>query len=120
MSSVQGQRIQANCKIIWGDDSEYDLDAESDDYINYTCFVRKDYGTSFGPPLTMTGLCYTREGAWAELDRRLKLWARQVQRGTPMTRDEHLEIFGGPRGKYRHILSICMDAFEKSKGTKHA
>ncbi|KAH9203590.1 hypothetical protein DL95DRAFT_472248 [Leptodontidium sp. 2 PMI_412] len=29
MTAAQGERIQANCKIIWGD-GDYDLDVETD------------------------------------------------------------------------------------------
>ena len=38
--------------------------------------------------------------AWNELDRMLRLWARQVESGKPMTREECLEIFSGPNGEY--------------------
>jgi hypothetical protein len=34
MSSAQVQCIEANCKIIWGNYCEYDLDSETDDYVN--------------------------------------------------------------------------------------
>ena len=57
MTFTQGQRIEANCKIIWGNDCEHDLDVETDDYVNYMCHVKKDFGDSFGPPLTMTPCC---------------------------------------------------------------
>jgi hypothetical protein len=120
MSSAQGQRIEANCKIIWGNDCEYDLDIETDDYVNYTCHVKKDFGDSFGLPLTMTSLCHSSEAAWAELDRMLELWAKQVKRGTPMTKDEKLEVFGGPKGEHKKLLSKVMDAFEKREGAKPA
>lgn len=73
MSSAQGQCIEANCKIIWGDDSEYDLNIETDDEINYACHVKKDFRDSFGPPLTMTSVCRSSEAAWAELDSMLAL-----------------------------------------------
>lgn len=116
MSSARGQRIEANCKIIWGDDSEYDFDVETDDNVDYACHVKKDFGDSFGPPLTMTSLCSSSEGAWAELDRMLALWATQVTRGTPMTKNEKLDIFGGPQGEHRRLLSGVMDAIEKRDG----
>ncbi|KAF2093975.1 hypothetical protein NA57DRAFT_80980 [Rhizodiscina lignyota] len=118
MASTQGQRIEANCKTIWGNDCEYDLDIETDDYVNYTCHVKKDFGTSFGPPLAITSLCYSSEAACAELDKMLELWANQVKRGTPMTRDESLEIFGGSKGEHKNLLSKVMDAFEKNEGEK--
>ena len=120
MVSDQVKRIEANCKIIWGNECEYDLDIETDDYVNYTCHVKRDFGTSFGPPLTITSVCRSSEAAWAELDRMLKLWAKQVKRGTPMTRDERLEIFGGPKGEYKNLLSELLDRFEKIKGVKLA
>lgn len=88
MSSIRGQRIQANCKIIWGNDSDYELDVENYDWVNYAGVVKKDFGDCFGPPLTMTTLCCSSEAAWNELDRMLRFWAAQVQRGTPMTKDE--------------------------------
>lgn len=120
MSSAQGQRIEANCKIIWGNHCEYDLDLETDDYVNYACTVKRDFGTSFGPPLTMTSLCPSSEAAWAELDRMLELWARQVTRGTPMTKDEKLEIFGGWKGKHSKILSDFIDVLEERGVMKSA
>jgi hypothetical protein len=79
MSNDRGQRIEANCKIIWGNDSEYDLEMETDDYVHYYCFVRKDFGSSFGPILTMTNVCNSSEAACTELDRMLELWANQVK-----------------------------------------
>ena len=123
MSSAQVQRIEANCKIIWGNDCVYDLSIETDDYVNYICYVKRFFGDSFGPPLTMTSLCRSREAAWAELDRMLELWAKQIKRGTPMTKDERLEIFGGPKGKHKKILSEFYrykDLFEKREGAKPA
>ena len=100
---LQGERIQANCRIIWGND-DYDLDISTDDWEWYSCSVQKDFGTELGPPLTMTGLCNSSEKAWAELDRMLDVWARQVQSGKPMTEEQQLEIFGGERGENRGIL----------------
>jgi hypothetical protein len=120
MSSTRGQRIEANCKIIWGNDCEYDLDMETDDYVNYMCHVKKDFGVSFGPPLMITSLCRSSEAAWAELDRMLELWAKQIKRGTPMTKDEKLEVFGGPKGEHKKLLSEFIDAFEKREGAKSA
>jgi len=119
MSSARGQRIQANCKIIWGN-YEYDLEIETDDYVDYMCHVKKDFGDSFGSPLTMTSLCPSEEAAWVELDRMLELWAKQVKRRTPMTKDERLEIFGGYRGKHKKVLSGFIDVFEKREGAKAA
>ncbi|CAO2650138.1 Nn.00g014300.m01.CDS01 [Neocucurbitaria sp. VM-36] len=107
--SDQGQRIEANCKKIWGADKTYDLTIETDDYEHYMCHVKVDYGTSYGPPLTMTSLCNGPDRAWNELDRMLRLWARQVESGRPMTREENLEIFSGPDGRWRKLLERVMD-----------
>jgi hypothetical protein len=117
MSSTRGKRIEANCKIIWGAECAYDLELETDDWVNYACIVRQDFGLSFGPPLTMTGLCPSEEAAWNELDRMLKLWAEQVMRGTPMSKHEKLNIFGGRNGENKHVLSQFIDEFG-GEGTK--
>jgi hypothetical protein len=82
--------------------------------------VKKDFGNSFGPPLTMTSLCRSREAAWAELGRMLELWAKQVKHGTPMTKDEKLEVFRGPKGKHKKLLSKFIDEFEMREGAKPA
>ena len=103
MSSAQGQRIQASCEVIWGK-GDYDLDVETDDWVNYAAIVRKVFGDSLGPPLTMTGLCNSSDQAWDELDRMLRVWAKQVQSGKPITKDQTLEIFGGPKGQSKAVL----------------
>jgi hypothetical protein len=103
MSSTQFQRILASCEIIWGK-GDYDLDVETDDWVTYWAVVKKDLGTSFGPPLTMTGACGSDGHAWRELDRMLHLWAEQKRSGQPMTDDQRLEIFGGPSGRNKPIL----------------
>ncbi|KAH7068508.1 hypothetical protein FB567DRAFT_541209 [Paraphoma chrysanthemicola] len=113
MSSPRFQRIEANCKIIWGNDSDYDIDAETDDWEYYSCVVKKDYGTAFRPPLTMTGLCPSSDAALAELDRMLGLWAKQVVRGTDMTKDEMLSIFGGRKGEKKGVLGSFIGECEK-------
>jgi hypothetical protein len=82
MPSIRSQRIEENCKIIWGNDCDYDIDLETDDWVEYACVVKKDFGLSFGPPLTLTSLCPSSEAAFSELDRMLELWAKQVKRGT--------------------------------------
>ena len=112
MSSEQAKRIEANCKIIWGDDI-YDIDLETDDYIWYTCIVKKDFGDAFGPPLTMTGLCHSSEHAYRELDRMLKIWAGQVKIGQPMTKEQKLDVFGGPNGRNKPILRKLIAEMEK-------
>ncbi|KAK4182251.1 hypothetical protein QBC35DRAFT_510322 [Podospora australis] len=118
MSSEQGERIRANCKTIWGNHDDYDLSIENDNCVDYQCFVRKDFGDSFGSPIAMTSCCPSSEAAWAELDRMLGLWASRVKRGTPMTKNERLETFGGPKGKHKAVLSKFMDEFQLREGAK--
>ena len=103
------QRIKSNCKKIWGADKEFEINIETGDYHYYLCFVRQDHGFSFGPTLVMTNVCNGSDRAWNELDRMLRLWARQVESGRPMTREERLEIFSGPNGAYRSLLETVMN-----------
>ncbi|KAI7977207.1 hypothetical protein EIK77_005412 [Talaromyces pinophilus] len=103
MSSIQWQRIQTYCQTIWGP-GDYDIDVETDDWISYYAVVKRDYGTSFGSPLTITGICRSQDHAWRELDRMLGAWATQAQSGRPMTDDETLKIFGGPNGENKPLL----------------
>lgn len=122
MSNLRGQRIQANCKIIWGSQNDYDIDIETDDYLNYACYVKADYGLSFGPFLTATSLCPSSEAAWARLDRMLEVWATQVQSSAQrqrLAKDESLEVCGGGdrgRGQQKNVVNTFMDALEKRKG----
>jgi hypothetical protein len=77
------KRIEANCKIIWGD-RDYDFEVEgggqcfADDDVGFQIYVRKDHGTEWGPNLTMTPLYKKEETCWSELDRVLKLHAEEV------------------------------------------
>lgn len=114
MSSAQGQRIQAYCETIWGKgDYTYDIDVETDDWETYQAFVKKDFGLEFGPLLTATGLCNSSEHVYRELERMLGAWARQKQSGRPMTKEEHLNIFGGPSGQNRKVLEEFGKALEE-------
>lgn len=114
MPTPRSERIEANCKVIWGPDSDYDLDLETDDYVNYACHVKKDFGLSYGPILAMTSLCPSEDAALAELDRMLLIWAEQVKRGTPMTKDETLSIYSGYKGEYTSLISDFMYKKEKA------
>lgn len=98
------QRIEANCKKIWGAHKYFDIDIETDDYEYYLCVVKEDHGLSFSPPMTMITLFYGGDRALDELDRMLRLWATQVEGGRPMSMEEQLEIFSGPRGEHRWVL----------------
>lgn len=71
-AEAQGERIQANCKIIWGDSEYgYEIEVETDDWTIYQGYVKKDFGLSYGPLLIMTGFCSSDENTWKELDRML-------------------------------------------------
>jgi hypothetical protein len=61
MPTERGKRIEGSCKIIWGAE-DYDLDCESEDGM-YQCSVKIDLGTSYGPELAVTGICYSKEHA---------------------------------------------------------
>ncbi|KAL0781998.1 hypothetical protein CaCOL14_003333 [Colletotrichum acutatum] len=87
MASNIQQRVEKNCKIFWGD-HDYEIDYETDDNMVFQYFVLRDYGSLFGPPLTMTFFCDSEEAAYRELDRMLVIRAAQVGRGTPTTKEE--------------------------------
>ena len=77
--------------------------------MNYIGHVKRDFGLEFGPLLTATGLCNSREQVWKELDRMLG----QIQTGQPMTKDQKLDILGGPNGQNKAILERFLAALEK-------
>ncbi|KAK1625368.1 hypothetical protein BDP81DRAFT_435653 [Colletotrichum phormii] len=114
MASRIQQRIEENCKTIWGD-YDYEIDYETDDNETFQYFVLRDYGSTFGSALAMTLLCHSEEAAYRELDRMLRIWAAQVRRGTPMTKEESLEIFGGPRGEFKRVLEVFWGASAASQ-----
>jgi hypothetical protein len=107
----------ANCKKIWGADKDFDLNIDYEEGFDKdcACSVREDHGLSFGPWLTMTNWCSGPDAAWNELDRMLGLWARQVESGRPMTREERLDIFSGPSGEYREFLGRFMDRMAEAE-----
>ncbi|KAJ0419724.1 hypothetical protein BJY00DRAFT_313645 [Aspergillus carlsbadensis] len=117
-SPTGGERILRNCEIIWGKGS-YDLEVEADDWETWWALVRRDYGSSYGGPLTMTGICSSEDDAWAELDRMLTVWAQQVQSGEPMTEDKGLEIFGGPRGEHKSVLRQFWGELRRRGSRRH-
>ena len=114
MSADQGQRIQNNCRVLWGD-GDYELDIETDDWLTYYGYVRKDFGLHFGPLLIMTGECNSSENTWRELDRMLAAMAQQVKTREPMTKAQKLEVFGGPNGRNRKAVGAFLDLLDKHK-----
>ena|SRR5277367_5268833 len=112
MTSAEGQRIQTYCEVIWGK-GDYDVDVETDDWETYYGVVKRDFGTEFGPPLTITGICYSSQQVWKELDRMLGAWARQTQTRQVMTKEQILNIFGGPNGQNRVVLERFLVELEK-------
>lgn len=107
MSTSQTERIQANCQIIWGK-GDYDITIESEDDTFWAEVKNYEITHEYGPTLTMTGVCNLPEHALDELDRMLSVWARQDQSGQPMTREDTLAIFGGPRRENEPILKMFM------------
>ncbi|KAL3455661.1 hypothetical protein BJX64DRAFT_294839 [Aspergillus heterothallicus] len=105
----RNERMHRNCEIIWGK-CNYELEIEADDWETWWALVRRDYGSSYGGPLTITGICSSEDGAWAELDRVLGVWAKQVQAGEPIRLDSSgkgLDIFGRRGGEHKwHIRQI--------------
>ncbi|KAL2837124.1 hypothetical protein BJY01DRAFT_251639 [Aspergillus pseudoustus] len=105
---TRDERMHTNCEIIWGK-GNYELEAEADDWETWWVLVRRDYGSSYGGPLTITEICSSEDSAWAELDRVLAAWAKQVQSGEPMatedSSDKRLEVFGGAEHK-SHIRQL--------------
>jgi hypothetical protein len=71
------ERVQTNCKIIWGD-KDYVFEMEGDHDNNFQVLVREDCGTYFRDPLTCTPLYVGQETAWKELDRVLSLGAENI------------------------------------------
>ncbi|KAH8816320.1 hypothetical protein F5884DRAFT_852763 [Xylogone sp. PMI_703] len=118
MPTDRAKRIEASCRIIWGD-GVYDFDIETDDYITWFGYVKKDFGLDLGPPLTMTGLCNSEDRAWNELERMLGVWARQVQSGEPMTKAQAVEIFAGPNRGNKINIEKIYDLMEQ-KGIQSA
>jgi hypothetical protein len=103
------------CRTIWGD-GNYDIDYETDGQ-TWIGIVRKDFGDAFGDPLAMTGIFGSTEQAGRELERMLGLWARQVQSGQPMTKEQRLEIFGGPDGRDRPLVERVLAKLEREEDT---
>ncbi|PWY80724.1 hypothetical protein BO70DRAFT_362683 [Aspergillus heteromorphus CBS 117.55] len=73
MPPSQIERIYANCEIIWGK-GPYNVHLETADLDTFRAVVRKGFGISPQPPLTMTGFCASMDHAWIELDYMLWLW----------------------------------------------
>ncbi|KAK4111473.1 hypothetical protein N656DRAFT_780764 [Canariomyces notabilis] len=80
---ARAERIEANCKIIWGDDKEYDIFHETDDYVYYICYVRtiiqKNRFPDPGPVLVQSPMCPSEAEAWTELDKMLAIGAKNVK-----------------------------------------
>jgi hypothetical protein len=77
--NLRAKRILANCKKIWGSDSNYDLEQETDDYEYYICYVRRDYGDCIGSPLLLATSSKGADAAWTELDKMLDFGARKAE-----------------------------------------
>ena len=76
--ATQGQRIEANCKIVWGSYCDYDLEVDTDEYEHYWGWVRRDFGDSMGPLLLGTGPWRSEDATWDALDKMLGAEANAV------------------------------------------
>ena len=115
MSSEQGQRIQANCKVIWGD-GDYDFDIETNDWVNWQCIVKINFGDAYEPLLTMTQLYNSKERAYSELDKMLDVWARQGWRGLPMTKKQKLDLSCGTNSQSRDAVEQFLNELKRREG----
>lgn len=76
MARAQRQRIEVYCKIIWGSDRDFGIEAEGVDDGTYFIFVREDRGTSFGNILLTVGCIKGYARTWNELERHVAEPAR--------------------------------------------
>lgn len=114
--ATQGERIQNYCTILWGESEYgYDIPIETDDYINYCAYIRKDSGHSFGDVVMASGACSSAEKACDELERRLAIRYKHALSGKPMTREERLD-YSGKKGKYRDLLASVHDEEDRLRG----
>lgn len=97
MASNQWDRIQAYCKVIWGADRTYDIEAEEqlDEY--YFIFVREDRGTSFGNMLAAAGIFRGYAHAWNELERYVARLAQAVETEGWVPKVQPLDVDAYPR-----------------------
>lgn len=84
---TQPQRIENNCKTIFGCHCGYEFDTETDtgedEY--WQIYVRSsdDYRVVW-----MSNIYMSEEAAWRELDIDLEMAARQKKHGVPKTKEE--------------------------------
>lgn len=117
MSSDQGERIQANRKLIQGD-TDHDFGFEMNDQIHYKYVVRKDLGLQFGRRLFMTHRYPSIEAACAELDRMLAHMVAQAESEKPMSKQRWIEAIGVRTAEHVDVLSEFTADVEKRGGTR--
>lgn len=78
MSSSESEKIQANCRIIWGP-GLYDIEIEHENFECWMIFVREDHGTYFGDPLLVTMPRDSLERAKSDLNGILNARVRDIQ-----------------------------------------
>ena len=81
-AQLQCERHQANCEIIWGAGSIYDIDVEGDDCGSYIGTVQKDLGTEFSKTIMVTDVHKSAEAASEELGRELAIAAERYDEWT--------------------------------------
>lgn len=87
MQDPLAERVQASCAVIWGP-GDYDIDIETTDWTGFWAVVKKDFGDTYGPTLTMTPVLDSIDSAWIQLDQELYRWAQHVlkERATQRSR----------------------------------
>lgn len=100
MASTRGQRIEAYCKIIWGAERSYDIEAEQHDDDYYFMVIREDRGTSFGNPLTFTGFIKGSDRAWNELEKHVASLAKAVETEGWVPKEKPLDAAAYPSAQH--------------------
>jgi len=62
-AQLEADRNQADCEIIWGAGSVYDIDVEGDDCGSYMGVVQKDLGTEYSETFIVSGVHKSAEAA---------------------------------------------------------
>jgi len=100
-ATTRGDRIQAYCTLIWGESEYgYDIPVETDDYVNYQTFIRKDFGLSYGDILMASDpSCGSANEAYAELESKLAFRCKHNSGGQSLSREEYQSRQRGEMGE---------------------
>jgi hypothetical protein len=112
MPVSQHDQFIENCKKMWGDHCDFDIDYETYDHVHYYGYVKENLGDRYGQIRLATSSAMGTDGAWNEPNRMLRLLVEQNETGLPVTKEKELEIYGGPHGEHGEMLSKFMDQME--------